>query len=358
VADAAAIADIYCRLLSACEHAADVRRAEEWIAAADRLVAAAWSDFVAPSCRCHYGGILIARGRWTEAEEQLLSALGAFEDGYRAERASPLVRLAALRVLQGRLEEAEQMLGGLDWHPAARASLAAIALARGDHEVAEDLARRCVEGEDPSSPACGALLELLAAAQLARDDEEGARATIARLAVLASGCGSERVAAMAGLAEGRLLAVRGDPAGASLLARAVEGFSALGLPVEEGRARLALAQALASRSPAAARAEARLAMSLLEDLGARRDADAAAGLLRMLGDPGRSRAHAAGPLTGREAEVLSLLAAGLSNAAIAKRLVISRRTAEHHVASILGKLGVRTRAEAIARALREGPPDT
>jgi tetratricopeptide (TPR) repeat protein len=43
------IGDIYCRLLSACEHVADVRRAEEWLSAADRLVA--WSDFVAPTCR-------------------------------------------------------------------------------------------------------------------------------------------------------------------------------------------------------------------------------------------------------------------------------------------------------------------
>jgi DNA-binding NarL/FixJ family response regulator len=59
-------------------------------------------------------------------------------------------------------------------------------------------------------------------------------------------------------------------------------------------------------------------------------------------------------LTARELEVLSLIAAGLSNAQIADRLVIAPKTAEHHVGNVLAKLGVRSRAEAAAQAVREG----
>jgi DNA-binding NarL/FixJ family response regulator len=59
-------------------------------------------------------------------------------------------------------------------------------------------------------------------------------------------------------------------------------------------------------------------------------------------------------LTPREAEVLALLAEGLSNKSIAQRLGISERTAKFHVESILGKLGAENRSEAIVIAARRG----
>ena len=60
------------------------------------------------------------------------------------------------------------------------------------------------------------------------------------------------------------------------------------------------------------------------------------------------------PLTPREAEVLGLLAEGLSNRHLAQRLAISEHTAKFHVNAILYKLGARTRTDAVVRALRLG----
>jgi DNA-binding CsgD family transcriptional regulator len=63
-------------------------------------------------------------------------------------------------------------------------------------------------------------------------------------------------------------------------------------------------------------------------------------------------------LTRREMEVAELLAAGHSNAAVARRLVISEHTARHHTESVLAKLGVRSRAEAgaLVRGWYGAPP--
>ncbi|MGL6278795.1 MAG: LuxR C-terminal-related transcriptional regulator, partial [Gaiella sp.] len=66
-----------------------------------------------------------------------------------------------------------------------------------------------------------------------------------------------------------------------------------------------------------------------------------------------TRANPAG-LTARQLEVLTLVAEGLTNAEIAERLVVSQRTAEHHVAAVLQKLGAPTRRDAARRAAELG----
>jgi DNA-binding NarL/FixJ family response regulator len=74
-------------------------------------------------------------------------------------------------------------------------------------------------------------------------------------------------------------------------------------------------------------------------------------LLPRLGGTGRV---GAATLTEREREILGLIAQGLSNAAIAERLVVSVNTVRNHVANLLAKLGARSKLEALSIAIREG----
>jgi len=104
----------------------------------------------------------------------------------------------------------------------------------------------------------------------------------------------------------------------------------------------------------------RRALDELQRLDARPAAAIVARRLRELGVRGVTRgprpSTAANPaaLTAREIDVLRLLADGLRNATIGERLFVSPRTVEHHVSAILGKLGVRSRGQAVAEAGRLG----
>ncbi|GAA1479087.1 response regulator transcription factor [Nocardioides aestuarii] len=68
----------------------------------------------------------------------------------------------------------------------------------------------------------------------------------------------------------------------------------------------------------------------------------------------RNRGNGHQALTEREREVLSLVAEGLTNAAIAERLVVSVHTVRNHVANLSAKLGASSKLEALAIAVREG----
>lgn len=342
-----------CNMLAACGLAGDLERATQWCRAADRFMERYGSPFMYATCRAHYGGVLVKRGRWPEAEGELQAALRMSEDAGPGARSEALARLAELRFVQGRLEEAEALLETLGEEEPGALPAAAIRLARGEAAVAAAHLERHLTSLGERHVETAPTLGLLVDAHIAAGDLDEAAAAAARLETAADALGRPHAKAIATLASARLAAARGrmDEAIGGL-EQALERFGPLGLPLEAARVRIELARALVGSNPEVAIAEAERALTTFEELGAGADADAAASLLRSLGVRGRTGPKRGGTLTKREQEVLALVAEGLSNPEIAQRLYISRKTAAHHVSSVLAKLGLRNRAEAAAHSAR------
>jgi DNA-binding NarL/FixJ family response regulator len=346
------VSEVFCVTLSACELSGDWVRTQHWCQAADDYARRYQCSFLSAYCRTTYGGLLTATGRWDEAEAQLNDAIRAFEAGHRGLRVHAVLKLADLRVQQGRLEEAEVLLRGFEDQGGAVLPLARLHLARQDPALARALLDQALsQAPGPKLLSAAPLLALRVEASLALGDVDGARAAADELAALAAQAGSDSLQAQADLARGRL--ARAEEEAANHFRQALARLQQYEQSLVASRAKLALARTLAERDPPGALAWARAALATFERLGARQEADEAAQVLRGLGAGGRVRLRQHEALTAREAEVLALLAAGLTNRAIAERLSISAKTAEHHVSQILAKLGLRSRAEAAAYAARQ-----
>ena len=351
------LGEAYCNLIEACAGAGDWERAKEWCETVDDF---ARTNTVSPlfgACRTVHADVLVAAGRWPEAEHALETALATHERYVPQMGAAATARMGELRVRQGRLAEAAQLLAGATEQPASLRALALLRLAEDRPQVAAGLLERGLRGSEGNAVRAAQMLAPLVDARLACGDVAGARVAADQLATFAEASGIRLIAARADLAAARVAIAADDGDAAESARRALAGFDALAMPFDVGEARLELARAIAGQSPEIAADEARAALAAFRELGASRAVDAAAALVRDLGGGTGGRARVSGELTARELEVLDLIALGMSNAQIARTLVISEKTAGHHVSRILMKLGVRNRTEAalhVAPARRSG----
>lgn len=346
-----AVGQIYCALLAGCERTVDFNRAEQWREAARPFLEAYDQAGVSGTCRATYAGVLAAIGDWTGAERELLVALRIFDAGSHGMRADATVRLADLRIRQGRLDEAARLLEGNEGHPDAQGPLAEMELARGRPKVAVSLLERRLRQLGQTNLQSAPLMLHLAEARLATGDAARARDAATALAGLAAVAGGDCLLGLAGLASGLVSTVEGkDPV--IELEAAVNHLELARMTWEAARARLAMAEAVAGANPELAIREAMLAVAAFRRLGAGPGADRARSLLRRLGVRGGAGPALPGGLSRREQEVARLVGLGLSNDQIAARLFLSPRTVEHHVTSILRKLPAAGRTGIVAYAVR------
>jgi len=343
-----------CSMLAACQLADDLDRASQWCRVADEFMHTFGCPFLYARCRTHYGSVLVAAGHWAEGEDQLQAALRMSQDTGPGPRGDALAQLAELRLRQGRLEEAEELLALTDNEGAGTLAAATVQLARGKPALAAGLLERRTKLLGERHIETAPTLAMLVEAYLANGDLAFARHAAARLRAVADSRQRGPAPALAAQATGRIAAGESRTVEAiDDLDRALQGLVPLGLPYETARVRIELARLLVDAEPQRAVAEATRALATFEQLGAAADADAVAALLRALGAPARTGPKNVGVLTEREQDVVRLVAIGLSNPEIALRLYISRKTASNHVSNILAKLGLRNRAEVVAYAAQQ-----
>jgi DNA-binding CsgD family transcriptional regulator len=261
-------------------------------------------------------GTALSRGRWAEAIAALERTAAEEKDAHFRGGA----HLEILRAL-ARLDPETRVADVLD------------RIGRAEADIAAAGCERCR----------GELLLRAAEASARIGEPDRARALVAEWADAHPE--TDPVAALIG--ERALALAAGDLAG---LAETVARADSLGLALEGVWARVDLGRALAASDRGAAVAALEDAARRASAIGAVTERMAAERALRGLGvrtwrREAATEVSSLGELTDREREIARLVAGGASNPEVAKALFLSRKTVEHHVSSILTKLGLRNRAE-------------
>ena len=338
---------VYCSVLSVCHDFFDLRRAKEWTTALTGWCDAHPDMVFRGECLVRRSEMLQLHGAWDDALAEAEQACARLHAGSPARDAgtSPY-RAAELYRLRGEFQKAEDLYrrasqAGRNPHP----GLALLRLAQGQNEAAAVAIRH--ELQEKRSPtfraeALRASIEIF----LATKDVAAARNSAEELARIASVLNAPFLRGSSLEASGAVaLASGGATSAIALLRDACAIWRELEAPYEIARVRelTGLAYRLLGDEEGA-QLEFEAAAETFERLGARPDTTRLASLIT----PPSPDVH--GPLTGREVEVLRLIAAGKTNRAIATELAISEKTVARHVSNILMKLDLPSRSAATAYA--------
>jgi DNA-binding CsgD family transcriptional regulator len=337
---------VYCSLISACEALGDLSRAAEWSAATAR-----WAEqhpmAVFPGlCRVHLASSLRSSGRWDEAEAQARRACAELATLNVANAAAGHAEVGEIRRRLGDLAGAEAAFAEaerLSGQP--QPGLALVRLAQGNIGAARAIIDRALGDVTWDRLGRARLLPAQVQISIAAGDLPGAAEALAELHSIAEDFASPSLMAAALTARGRLELASDDRAACATLWRASDRWLELGVPHEAATARMLQGSACRKAGDADGAAAAfAAARDRFERLGADLD-------LRHLRDVSTAGATPlpAG-LSAREAEVLRLVAEGLTNKQIAQRLTLSEKTVSRHLSNIFTKIGVTSRAAATAFA--------
>ena len=350
---------VYCSLIAACEEVDDFDRAAEWTDATLRWAQQHPFAIFPGICRLHHprwcssGAACSPRPRPRQHEPA-----AELKESHVANSAAAWAEVGDIRRRLGQLEQAEAAFArSQEVSGSPCGALALLRLAQGRIDDAMSIITSCVARQ--SNPLGRAsLLPMLVQIAIGAGDLDAARRAYAELHTTVVTFRTASLSATEESTRGRLLLAEGDPAASAVLQQAVDAWRGLSVPYEEATARALLGQALRmAGDEVGATASFDDAAQLFDQIGAQFDVHHA------LGDV---RSDLPAGLTEREAEVLELVAEGLTNNEIASQLFLSPKTVSRHLSNIFTKIGVSSRASATAFAVeahllrrssgRSGPP--
>ncbi len=337
---------MYCFAIAACERFYALDRAREWVAALETWCAAQPDVVFNGACQVHRARLMQLGGDWADAIAEARRASERPELGDADVRAGAVYEQAEIHRLRGEFEFAEVAYANASkFGREPLPGLALLRLAQGRGDAAASSIRR-VLGATKEVFERTSLLPAHVEIMLAVGEIEEARTSCSELDEVSRKLGMDVVVAMSMHARGALLLAEGDAQAALAPLRQAFGiWQQVGAPYIGGRVRVLLGQACrALGDEDGAALEFAAAKSVFERLEAAPDLTAL-GLLEK--GPAAQRLHG---LTGRELEVLRLVAQGLTNKLIAKQLFLSEKTVDRHVSNIFTKVNVSSRAAATAYA--------
>jgi len=347
-----AVGVAYCAVIDACRSLFDFSRAREWTSALSRWCAAQ-PDMVAfrGKCLVHRSEILRFSGDWAEALIEAGSAYAwsdAHPNSLKYPAGAASYELAEIHRLRGDFAAAEAAYRRASEHgQMPEPGLTLLRLAQGKPEIADATIRRLLkeqQGRVVRVAVLNAAVEILAGA----GDVIAARAAADELAGIGQAYNAPALTAIVACSTGVVCIAEGN-IGAALteLRKAWTLWQELDAPYEAARVRVLLGQVcLQLGDDLAAELELDTARRVFERLSAEPDIARVDALQRRSHTSGAG----AGGMTGRELEVLELVAEGKTNRAIAEQLSISERTVDRHVSNILLKLHLPSRSAATAYA--------